>query len=175
MRDMTTGSTYPLPRPATRQDIASALTSEDPVVEIQDRLNALDGLEEWLVAERTKWNHAMSLAQIDAGGSADAGGSGDAPPVEAATTSPVASGHRPTRREGITAILRSDPTRTWKLSEIFEELKQRGWATGSKNESTSVMQVLADLKSNQIVTRPRTGYYQLVTQPAELEDEGRDD
>jgi hypothetical protein len=167
---MTETDFYPLPPAISREQIAAALTSDDPPGTIREWLAALDRHDAWSDAERTKLNHAMSLARMDGGPASASTSASSAERLDLPASRPSgATNGRPTRREGILAILRSDTSREWKLAEIVAELKKRDWATGSKHESMHVMSVLSDLKKNRVVARPRTGYYRLMTEAPETE------
>jgi hypothetical protein len=67
----------------------------------------------------------------------------------------------PFLREGIMAVLETDPNRPWKLAEIFGEMVKRSWLSDNDSGRNRLQLRVADMAAKGELTKPGYGYYQL--------------
>jgi hypothetical protein len=85
-----------------------------------------------------------------------------ASPTSSPTQSPPASpadGARPTRADALLRLLGEDPDRTWKLSELRDELIARGWLEDTREASASLQVTASKLTRAGRIERPEAGHY----------------
>jgi hypothetical protein len=163
---------YPRDLPtADRQELSAAMASDDPVAFIDQHIAAINGIENWAVAESAKWQRAKVAVEMfgtTAGGADGSVELGDAE-TQVETRPSHASlngGERPkTRRAALLILFREAPDREWRTRELADELGRRGWAGPSGNEANKVSRSLAVMVAAGEIDNVRKGRYKLRTPP----------
>ena len=65
----------------------------------------------------------------------------------------------PFLREGIMAVLETDPNRPWKLAEIFGEMVKRSWLSDNDSGRNRLQLRVADMAAKGELTKPGYGYF----------------
>lgn len=167
---------------ADRQDLAHALTSDDPISEIDQQISNLNRLERLIAIEKTKWERTRYAAELVTGGgepSPEADEPTTTTSAAAAALSEVvgvepdaavgdegaasADDRRPpSRRDALLQLFREDPSRVWRTRELVQELFDRQWNTAARaSEANSASRLLGELEQEQLVEKLRKGQYKL--------------
>jgi hypothetical protein len=76
-----------------------------------------------------------------------------------------------TRREAIEAVMKSDPERAWRLSEVRATLIARGWLPDTEESNHRLQVAVSRMFKRKQLERPQTGFYKLPPpKQAALED-----
>jgi hypothetical protein len=165
---------YPTLLPtASREDLAAAFTSDDPLAYIDGNVATLDRVAQWVETESAKWRGIRrAIEPFDSGeqspGSPESRDPAiEQPPAAVVPAHPDQNGAatRPkTRRQGLSMLFHEQPDRVWRTRELAQELEARGWGGPSGNESNKVSRVLSLMVSEgEIKAVGKQGRYKLRT------------
>jgi hypothetical protein len=75
-----------------------------------------------------------------------------------------ADGSRPTLRSGIQIVMREDDRSHWRVADLLDALKARGWEPRGASPQAPIAAMLADMKKRGEIYRLTRGVYALTPQ-----------
>ena len=70
---------------------------------------------------------------------------------------------RPAKRLAVLRLLSETPGRTWRLSDLRDELTKRGWLEDSDKARHALQVTMLSMAKRGEIEKPRTGFYRIAT------------